>query len=705
MIKLFMLANSQHSSCIRAFVLAWLLPFLFSCTNPLGGSSSSQPNFLSGAVLTDNTSILFGQGTSVGTAWDGTNNYLRLVQIGSPSNNSELDSTWTPQWSNVLAYWKLDENLGTSSAIDSSGNGINGSVNGGVTFGVSGKMGSSAQFDGSTGYIDAGTGFSSSSSMTVSAWINPTVSTLGSSGDYCGIVSLGKSSNVILSFSLVNANNTLRLEVQNTTGSYQSVSGPIIPINQWTFVVGSISGGTLSLWVNGVLYSTASFTGTPEIADTSFHLAVGKDWYTNATQRYFAGSLDDVAVWNTGISSATVTSIYNRQSPKYAGIFQSRIVDGISSSPWSSLSWISTLPFMKGLPDYLNSSLQNETSSNYASLQGDTPAVGDNNLMTGLQLLWHLDDAVGTSGSNSVLDRSGQGNHGTTQGTVTFGVAGKIGTAASFNGGSSISTTNTFTNPNVFTLAAWFNTTSANGGTVIGFNNGGSADRFVYLANSGIVYFGVFPGTIQTINSTLAYNDGNWHHVVATLSSAGMVLYVDGSRVANLASVTSGQNYTAPWMVGAGYGGGGWPNTPNNPKFTGSIDEAAVWSKALNASEVLQLYRRGANRIKYQVRSCSDSACSTNPTWLGPNNTNQTYFSELNNNAVQSDGGDLTSSDAVLAGLPKIGFGNFSSLALPTNRYFQYRAVMESDDTSTNCNYGSGATWCSPELKSVTVSH
>ena len=31
---------------------------------------------------------------------------------------------------------------------------------------------------------------------------------------------------------------------------------------------------------------------------------------------------------------------------------------------------------------------------------------------------------------------------------------------------------------------------------------------------------------------------------------------------------------------------------------------------------------------------------------------------------------------------------------------FQYRAIMESDDTSTNCDYGSGATWCSPELKS-----
>jgi hypothetical protein len=48
-------------------------------------------------------------------------------------------------------------------------------------------------------------------------------------------------------------------------------------------------------------------------------------------------------------------------------------------------------------------------------------------------------------------------------------------------------------------------------------------------------------------------------------------------------------------------------------------------------------------------------------------------------------------------------FSNFSTPHPAANRYFQYRAILESDDTSTNCNYGSGATWCSPQLQSVTV--
>lgn len=50
-------------------------------------------------------------------------------------------------------------------------------------------------------------------------------------------------------------------------------------------------------------------------------------------------------------------------------------------------------------------------------------------------------------------------------------------------------------------------------------------------------------------------------------------------------------------------------------------------------------------------------------------------------------------------------FSNFSSsgLSVTNNRYFQYRTILESDDENLLCNYGSGATACSPELKSVTI--
>ncbi len=51
--------------------------------------------------------------------------------------------------------------------------------------------------------------------------------------------------------------------------------------------------------------------------------------------------------------------------------------------------------------------------------------------MTGNVLLMHMNDISG-----SVLDSSGNGNNGTTNGTVTFGANGVIGNALSFNGSS-----------------------------------------------------------------------------------------------------------------------------------------------------------------------------------------------------------------------------------------------------------------------------
>jgi hypothetical protein len=155
---------------------------------------------------------------------------------------------------------------------------------------------------------------------------------------------------------------------------------------------------------------------------------------------------------------------------------------------------------------------------------------------------------------------------------------------------------------------------------------------------------------------------------------------------------------TNPLHIGANYTGIG-------SFFEGYIDEFAAWNRVLGdgtngtPNEVLELYRRGANRIKFQVRTCADPGCATpspGPSWIGPDNTAQTYFSELNN---------LSQTGAVQAGAPDLLFNqeNFPGLTIESNRYFQYRAVFETDDAQSLCNYGAGPVSCSPELQSVTV--
>jgi hypothetical protein len=57
-------------------------------------------------------------------------------------------------WGALVGHWKLDETSGTVAA-DSSGNGLNGTVQGGGTW-VAGKIGGAWQADGTDDYVELG---------------------------------------------------------------------------------------------------------------------------------------------------------------------------------------------------------------------------------------------------------------------------------------------------------------------------------------------------------------------------------------------------------------------------------------------------------------------------------------------------------------------------------------------------------------------
>lgn len=122
--------------------------------------------------------------------------------------------------------------------------------------------------------------------------------------------------------------------------------------------------------------------------------------------------------------------------------------------------------------------------------------------------------------------------------------------------------------------------------------------------------------------------------------------------------------------------------TGTNQGITGRADELMIWNRALSAAEILQIYRRGGNRLEFQFRLCSVSDCSDNPTWIGPDGTSATYFSELYNNSIQSTG-----LGTVLDTPPLMTFSNFASFNLNRRRYFQYRAFLNSDSTANTTDF------------------
>ena len=207
---------------------------------------------------------------------------------------------------------------------------------------------------------------------------------------------------------------------------------------------------------------------------------------------------------------------------------------------------------------------------------------------------WPLGEA---SGNTAFADIGG--NDLTIGSGVTRGQGGAItgdpNTATQFNGtsASGAAAQRLVQAPGTFTIEAWIRTTSTAGGKIIGFGNSntgtsGVYDRHLYMDTSGRVLFGVTEtNQRRVIQSGTGFNNGQYHHVVATLSNDGMQLYVDGTLRATRASTTVGPNYYGYWRVGGDstWSGAQW--------FNGRIDEVAVYPTALSSGQIANHYSIG----------------------------------------------------------------------------------------------------------------
>ncbi|MGY3126528.1 PKD repeat protein [Agrococcus sp. UYP33] len=224
-----------------------------------------------------------------------------------------------------------------------------------------------------------------------------------------------------------------------------------------------------------------------------------------------------------------------------------------------------------------------------AVASGQTSAYANAVLDDGATLYYPL-GALRTDWAESTVPLFGTGAINLAPGAVA-GATGE--SASSFDGTTSgrVSSNVSARVSSAFSTELWFNTTSTQGGKLVGLGSSqtGSStsfDRHVYMRNDGRLTFGVRPaGVIRTISSPASYNDGRWHHVVASQGTDGMALYVDGIRVAQNTAVTTAQTYSGYWRIG-GDNLSSWPSAPSSAHFRGAIDEVAVYSRVLSSTQV-----------------------------------------------------------------------------------------------------------------------
>ncbi|MBI2451570.1 right-handed parallel beta-helix repeat-containing protein [Candidatus Pacearchaeota archaeon] len=223
----------------------------------------------------------------------------------------------------------------------------------------------------------------------------------------------------------------------------------------------------------------------------------------------------------------------------------------------------------------------------------------------GLRVLYHFDNLSQYQESEAKsYDFSGNNNNGTWFNGPVYNTSregSKFGYAAQLDGiddfierSSALGITNY-----PFTFSAWVrkNNDSGTKGTIISFgeslssniyyglriNESGQAE--IYAAGSGPE--GKIGGSADL--------RGAWHHVAGVfIKNTAKELYVDGKFVESLNTTT---NFFTVNRFAVGRKAGPVPLE----FFNGTIDEVAVWNRALSADEIVNLYRLKAGKYYWKV--------------------------------------------------------------------------------------------------------
>ena len=216
--------------------------------------------------------------------------------------------------------------------------------------------------------------------------------------------------------------------------------------------------------------------------------------------------------------------------------------------------------------------------------------------------LWHLDE----TGGGALTDSSGLGNNGTTVGTITLGNPGKVKTSLQATGAGGWSAPLDLSLTNIVTVTAWFNYLGCSDPAqciLWEFSSNYSTNPHVGFIASVSDFSGVggMPmGSMsfgqKNINGTFirytATPSLGWHHlaVVYDRSNAGantITTYLDGAAVATTSAIANsgGDNFGTDTLYFLG-------RTASSLYTSARMDEVAVWTSALSAGDISNIYTR-----------------------------------------------------------------------------------------------------------------
>lgn len=209
-----------------------------------------------------------------------------------------------------LLYLRLGEAPGAGTAVDSSGNGRNGTYAGPPTLGATGLL-----YGDSDTAMGLATGSGQTASVASASWMNVSTITVEAIVKFNANVDNGSGDAIV---SRLNSNldwllwrvfssNVIEASVWNTAGTRYDVVAPSAAVNGTIYHVAFTFDGTnLKLYINGAVVATTAVSGT--VRAGADPIEVGRYSASGATTP--DGVIDEVAVYGSALSAARILAHY-----------------------------------------------------------------------------------------------------------------------------------------------------------------------------------------------------------------------------------------------------------------------------------------------------------------------------------------------------------------------------------------------------------
>jgi len=234
---------------------------------------------------------------------------LRLYQSGRRYDKGNL---WSFSTGNMIAWWKLDEDSG-STAADSSGNDHAGRLVGDPQWlPLGGKLGGALQLDGDGDWVKISdeAPFDFTDEMTVAAWIN--ITTVPE--EWTPIVTKGNSAWRLITY---RAQRKFHFAVGGPGVDLNFVHGATeIAAGQWHHVCGTYDGANIRLYVDGAEDPSSPVAYKGRITSNDFDACIGGN--SEKTGYHWHGLIDDVRIYSYALNQQEIRAICGGEGPSPA---------------------------------------------------------------------------------------------------------------------------------------------------------------------------------------------------------------------------------------------------------------------------------------------------------------------------------------------------------------------------------------------------